>query len=276
MRIALFTGLLGLVFAVALLTGRAFDPDVGSGTEEPPHEGGATEHGAGADGLALALVNTPRAARARDSLAFRIEDAGGEAVTDFDVAHDRRMHLIVVRRDLTGFRHLHPQMDEQGTWRAPVALDGAGEHRVFADFESGGEAHVLTADTEVPGPFEPRPLPPASNHADAGSGYEVRLAGTGDRLRFTVVRNGRRVDDIEPYLGARGHLVALREADLEYLHVHPESAAEPGADIRFRVEYPSAARYRLFLQFKHEGEVHTAAFTRSTAAGDEHEDGHGH
>jgi hypothetical protein len=276
MRIALFTGLLGLVFAIALFTGRAIDPDVGSGTEEPAHESGATAHGGSADGLALALVNTPGAARSREPLAFRVEVAGGEAVTDFDVAHDRRMHLIVVRRDLTGFRHLHPQLEAKGTWRAPVALDGAGEHRLFADFESGGEAHVLSADFEVPGGFEPRPLPPASNHADAGSGYEVRLAGSGDRLRFTVFRDGRRVDDIEPYLGARGHLVALREADLEYLHVHPESAATPGADIRFRVEYPSAARYRLFLQFKHDGEVHTAAFTRSTAGGDEHGDGRGH
>jgi hypothetical protein len=27
-------------------------------------------------------------------------------------------------------------------------------------------------------------------------------------------------------------------------------------------EFPTEGRYRLFLQFKHEGKVHTAAFTR--------------
>ena len=59
--------------------------------------------------------------------------------------------------------------------------------------------------------------------------------------------------DIEPYLGARGHLVALREGDLAFLHVHPESEASEGSDIRFAVEYPSEGRYRLFLQFKLDG-----------------------
>lgn len=85
--------------------------------------------------------------------------------------------------------------------------------------------------------------------------------------------DGRNLDDIEPYLGARGHLVALREGDLAYLHVHPESDATEGRDIRFAVEYPSAGRYRLFLQFKHEGRVHTAAFTRERG---EPGDAHGH
>ena len=61
----------------------------------------------------------------------------------------------------------------------------------------------------------------------------------------------------EPYLGAGGHLVALREGDLAFLHVHPTG---DGPD--FEVEFPTPGRYRLFLQFKHEGRVHTAAFTR--------------
>jgi hypothetical protein len=81
------------------------------------------------------------------------------------------------------------------------------------------------------------------------------------------------VRDIEPYLGARGHLVALREGDLAYLHVHPESKATQGSDIRFGVEYPSRGRYRLFVQFKLDGKVHTAAFTREVG---EVGDGHGH
>ena len=45
--------------------------------------------------------------------------------------------------------------------------------------------------------------------------------------------------DLQPYLGADGHLVALREGDLAFLHVHPEEGAEPG-QIRFAAEFPSA------------------------------------
>src|SRR5829696_8378139 len=64
----------------------------------------------------------------------------------------------------------------------------------------------------------------------------------------------------EPYLGARGHLVALREGDLAYLHVHPS-----GNSVAFATGFPTAGRYRLYLQFKHDGRVHTAAFTCEVA-----------
>jgi hypothetical protein len=94
----------------------------------------------------------------------------------------------------------------------------------------------------------------------------VRVHDDGDGLDFEVLRDGVPVQDLEPYLGARGHLVALREGDLAFLHVHPdeEGEAQPG-HIGFGVEYPSAGRYRLFLQFKHQGVVQTVAFTREVA-----------
>ncbi len=83
-------------------------------------------------------------------------------------------------------------------------------------------------------------------------------------LEFSVTRSGRPVEDLEDYLGAKGHLVALREGDLAYLHVHPEAEAEPGT-IGFMAHYPSAGRYRLFLQFRHEGRVRTAEVTREVS-----------
>ena len=67
--------------------------------------------------------------------------------------------------------------------------------------------------------------------------------------------------DLEPYLGALGHLVALREGDLAFLHVHPEAEEGSGPRVAFRAVFPSAGRYRLFLQFAHANGVHTAAFT---------------
>ena len=69
------------------------------------------------------------------------------------------------------------------------------------------------------------------------------------------------VEDLEPYLGALGHLVALRESDLAFLHVHPETDEGSGPRISFRATFPSEGRYRLFLQFAHAGGVKTAAFT---------------
>jgi hypothetical protein len=85
------------------------------------------------------------------------------------------------------------------------------------------------------------------------------------KLTFTVTRAGRPVTDLQPYLEARGHLVALRAGDLAYLHVHPMESRERGR-IAFAAHYPSAGRYRLFLQFKAAGRVHTAALTQDGVA----------
>ncbi len=70
----------------------------------------------------------------RFELAFRIADRDGRTVRDFDVEHTKRMHVIVVRRDLTGFQHLHPVQRADGSWSVPVTLADPGTYRVFADF----------------------------------------------------------------------------------------------------------------------------------------------
>ena len=67
----------------------------------------------------------------------------------------------------------------------------------------------------------------------------------------------------DPYLGARGHLVALRDGDLAYLHVHP-LADEADGQVRFTVEVPSPGIYALFFDFAHDGAVHTARFVIDT------------
>ena len=64
----------------------------------------------------------------------------------------------------------------------------------------------------------------------AVDGLDVEIAGDlvpGSRsaLTVTIRRDNAPVTTLQPYLGAFGHLVALREGDLAYLHVHPESTA---------------------------------------------------
>ncbi len=214
-------------------------------------------------GLQLELTRSELPRGQQTELSFQIvgED-DGEAVTGFDVEHEKEMHLIVVRRDLTGFQHLHPTMSKDGTWSTPLTLPEAGSYRVFADFAHEGTSLTLGSDLAVDGDAAYRELPGETMTATTDSGYEVGFEGAGARageeseLNFEVIRDGEPVQ-VEPYLGADGHLVALREGDLAFLHVHPT-----GQGIRFMTEFPTEGTYRLFLQFKHNGEVHTAAFTR--------------
>ncbi|WP_217914830.1 hypothetical protein [Miltoncostaea marina] len=282
-RMALFGLALAAVGGGAAAVGAGLDPlrddggDAGHGhaSAAPAHADGghAAPAAAGApaglavaeEGLALVPERTVMALGAASELAFRVVGADGRTVRDFDVEHEREMHVIVVRRDLTGYQHLHPRRDAAGRWTVPLRLDAAGVHRVYADFSTGGRSVTLAADLHVAGAYAPRPLPaPSATASDAG--YEVGLdagepvAGVPADLEFQVRRDGAPVAGIEPYLGADGHLVALREGDLAFLHVHPEEAEGRGV-VRFAATFPSVGRYRLFLQFKHAGAVRTVGYT---------------
>jgi hypothetical protein len=179
------------------------------------------------------------------------------------------VHLIVVRRDFVGYQHVHPKLQADGSWSVPLTLVAPGAYRAYADFEVDGAKTVLGHDLFVAGAFTPAPLP-AVRHSVRADGFEIALthdalhANVATKLHFAISRNGKPVPAFDNYVGHRGHLVALRDGDLSYSHVHPEPDAEVG-EIVFHTELPSAGSYRLFLQFKVAGVVHTAPFTVEVA-----------
>jgi hypothetical protein len=260
---------ISFVFGSTVLAVEAFDSEGagehmaahGGHAEQDPVRGLAVSEG----GMSLELDRTEMPRGRPSELGFRIVGSDGRPVRNFQVEHTERMHFIVARRDMRGFQHLHPKLGSDGTWRTPLTLTAAGSYRVFADFKRNGRSATLASDIEVDGPVAWKPLPPSSASATTAGGYAVRV--TGDRaaagrettLRFDISRDGRPIE-VQRYLGAGGHLVALREGDMAYLHVHPTGGG--GRHVSFATEFPSAGRYRLFLQFKHRGRVHTAAFTK--------------
>jgi hypothetical protein len=156
-----------------------------------------------AEGGLRLVVDDRQEVTGSQRLGFRIVDGDGATVRDFEVEHDRRMHLIVVRRDLRGFQHLHPEQAADGGWEVPLRMADAGSYRVFADFSTGGESHTLGTDLHVNGRFEAQALPYPAETAMTDRGYQVRLEQAGGEVRFTVFKGGRRIEDIEPYLGSR-------------------------------------------------------------------------
>jgi hypothetical protein len=131
------------------------------------------------DGMRLELGTATARAGTPTALEYRVVDEQGDAVRDFDIEHTKPMHLIVVRRDLTGFQHLHPTMGADGTWTTPVTLPEPGSYRVFVDFAHEGENRTLAGDLNVDGPVDWRALPAPSDLARTGDGYEVRLDSGG-------------------------------------------------------------------------------------------------
>lgn len=300
LKLAAFgTGLVAL-FGAAAGVGAVVGPVGPAATDSSPAghdmaaEGGAAhdETGAGTDahlpaglavsedGYTLALDAPALPAGTDVPLAFRILGPDGDAVTDYALRHDEDLHLVAVRRDLTGYQHVHPDLGADGTWRVPLDLS-PGSWRVFADFAASadGEDRVLGADLAVGGEYSPEPLPEPTAVAEV-DGYTVVLdgsltAGEESELRFGISRDGVPVTDLQPYLGAFGHLVVLRAGDLGYLHVHPSdppggAAPAPGPNLGFGATTPSAGSYRLFLDFRHGDVVRTAAFTVTVGAHEEH------
>ncbi|WP_134321677.1 hypothetical protein [Cumulibacter soli] len=225
-----------------------------------------------AEGYLLSAIQAPDSTGSEGQLSFQIRGEDGQPVTQFATAHEKELHLIVVRNDGALFQHVHPVMDSStGTWSIPWTWQEPGTYRVYADFTPAApdaETLTLTRTVEVAGNVAPVEKGP--QRVDEVDGYTVTVAGdlTADgssELTFTIEQDGQPVTTLQPYLGAFGHLVALREGDLAYLHVHalgnePQSGENAAAEIGFAAQAPSAGRYFLYLDFQIDGEVHTAEF----------------
>ena len=199
-------------------------------------------------------------------MAFQLTGPDGRPVTDYTTAHDKDLHLIVVRSDGSRFRHVHPTLTGDGTWSMPWRWSAAGSYRVFADFvpAATGETLTLTSSLDVAGGLDPVPVGKDTT-IDRTDGLTVRLdgtlhAGTESTLQFTVTRDGQPAT-LQPYLGAAGNLVALRVGDLAYLHVHPMADQAARSQVAFMAQAPTPGRYLLYLDFQIDGQVHTATFT---------------
>jgi hypothetical protein len=301
MKIATYALALVVVFIATLEVGFRLRPEAGAAVgpetsaSTAPAEHGGVEHGAGGheaggdegdpaaaedpeglaatvDGYRLSLL-TPRPAPGPSTeIRLLITGPDERPVTAYEVAHGKRLHLIVVRRDLADFQHLHPTLDAAtGVWTTTMDTSAAGTYRVFADIvPTGHDGLTLGTDLAVAGAFAPEAPATAENRTSTADGYEVRLtgdvrAGQTSSVTATVSRNGRPVTDLDPYLEAYGHLVALRQSDLAYLHVHPDGhpgdgTTPAGPTIDFAVEVPTPGVYRLFLNYQHDGVVRTAPF----------------
>ncbi|WP_227378046.1 hypothetical protein [Haladaptatus halobius] len=244
------------------------------GREGDVHTRGYTDHGShalpgglsiAADGLRLVPSDIRFEPGVERTWTYLIRDYNGNVVTEFEETHDELSHLILVRRDLTRFQHLHPEMATDGTWSQQLTLPDPGVYRAFVDILVDGQPTTLGVDLFAPGRVELGPRPDSTREATT-DGYHVTLspeeiqAGEAVVLEFEIQVEGERVAQLDEYLGALGHLVALREGDLAYVHVHPEETDPGSGRIRFNAKFPTSGRYRLFLQAKPDGSLITTSF----------------
>ncbi len=203
------------------------------------------------------------------TLKLMIHAEGGEMLKDFAVVHDQKIHLIVVREGLDQFAHLHPEVDAAGNITTRHTFAAGGTYHLFADYQPvGGSAAVATAEVKVGGEVPPAPpLVPNVPGSVTGDGLTARVTVDGAKpgaegtVRFELTdAAGKPVGDLEPYMGATGHLVVVSADAKQYVHAHPTAAAGAKNVVSFQAHFPAAGVYKGWGQFKRAGRVHIVPF----------------
>jgi hypothetical protein len=211
----------------------------------------------------------------RGHLTLRVVDpATNKPRTTFVTVHERPFHLFIVSRDLAYFDHVHPQVQKDGSLELDVALAGPGMYMLYGDFyPAGGTPQLLQALLVTPD-YRGSPFPnPAGLQADAEltkvvDGQQVTLtapplgAGREALLTFDVsdARTGSPVTDLEPYLGAAGHLFMVSADLTDADHSHPTDFTTKGPRLNFHIRPPRAGNYKVWVQFQRSGKVVTVPF----------------
>ncbi len=265
------------------------------GTESPPSEGmGAghhqnhqnhhpdshSEHSGESNGgkpqnLTQAKLTVASAISANQAafLGIDIQDSTGNPVSDFDIVHEKKMHLIVVSDDLQFFSHIHPIQNETGQFQVENTFPSGGNYTLFADYKPSGDTQrvsvVKTAVVGNPPPPQEMNLNRFQTLGDTKVGLmlptEAIAAGESVTLAFHLedIQTQKPVSNLQPYLGEMGHLVIVKQSasprEADYIHAHPMPNMSPG-HIEFMTQFPEPGNYKMWGEFNRDGEIIAAEF----------------
>jgi hypothetical protein len=220
--------------------------------------------------------------------------------------HGHLMHLFLLRVPaMDRFYHLHPEQTQDGSFAVDLPAIDAGHYKLFADVvRETGFPDTMVAEMDLP-QVAGRPL--AGDDSDAraaafGAGSDrVSPLADGGRMvwepdttapaigklswfRFRVEdKDGKPVNDLEPYMGMAGHAVFVRSDESVFAHIHPAGSVPMAAlaiaekdsggamemaghsmalppEVSFPYGFPQPGDYRLFVQVKRNGRVETGVF----------------
>jgi hypothetical protein len=262
-----------VVLFVVMLIGCSSRPE---GSHPAGHEKpGGDDHAGHSEGHgnAMLMVQTDPAsvvAGKPATLKLMIHDAGGMVVKDFDVVHEEKVHLIIVRDGLDQFAHLHPVVDGAGNLTATFIFPTGGTYRLYADHQpAGGKQTTAMAELKVAGEAPPAPpLVPDVPGRVKGDGLDAQVAidnakaGGPATVRFELTdAAGQPVTGLQPYMGAMGHLVVLSSDGKQYVHAHPvEGRSVSGNVVTFQAHFTKAGLYKGWGQFRWKDQVRVVPF----------------
>ena len=236
----------------------------------------------------VVTATPPPEAGKKTTLSIEVVDDGKSRVKDFDVVHEKKLHLLMVSKDLSWFAHEHPELLPDGTMKLDFTFPAGGPHTLYADFRpTGASGQVIQKPVDVKG-LAPAPVPLTKDDlgkAKTIAGHQVRLkassltAGESVKLDFLIVKDGKPVTNLTPYLGAQGHCVIISQDGSQFLHSHPDDGAHDDAgtaahahpktpgQVTFNTQFPGPGLYKIWGQFQHGSDLVVADFVVDVAAG---------
>lgn len=209
----------------------------------------------------------PERPRAGESVELEImlHDAAGQMLKEFEPIHEKLAHLILVREGLDEFAHLHPVVDKSGTMTTSHTFLNSGRYLVFLDYKPFGKpAATGQAKFVVAGDSSPAPILRANVPGTVtGDGLHAKVVLSTSKESAQVVafevqdESGMTVNDLQPYLGAMGHLVILSADGEQYVHSHPLTETATGGKVEFEVHFPGPGTFKGWGQFQRQNKVFT-------------------
>ena len=241
----------------------------------------------------MALVPVAPAVEGKYSLDVEWRPAGGAGgalrfvvreprtatiVGRFETLHERLFHLFVISDDLREFSHLHPVLQPDGSFELSPMTFGSGPYQLYADFLPAGGTPQLLRRTILParpaagfsGSRTPHLARDLAGKTDQGLRVRIEpvgalTAGTSSLIAFHFADGptGAAIADLQPYLGAWGHVLIVSADLADAVHSHPITplTSPGGPTIYFQQRFPRAGMYRMWGQFLRNGRLATVSFT---------------
>ncbi|MDZ4797758.1 MAG: YHYH protein, partial [Bryobacteraceae bacterium] len=200
--------------------------------------------------------------------------------TSLEKVHEKPLHLLVISADLARLDHVHPEPRTATSLLLKYRFTKPGKYWIYADFTPAGAPQTIARfQLDVAGdPVEPAAPETSTVRATLVTSEPTLRTSRDITLKFNLTdeKTGAPVEDLQPYLGAWGHILLISQDANHFLHAHPKEDQQPGADpwkhshaaaigpspstIETTAGFRRPGMYRVWLQIQRAGKVETLPF----------------
>ncbi len=206
-----------------------------------------------------------------------IEKQTRKRIKEFDILHEKLMHVIIVSEDLSHFSHIHPVFDvEKGMFTVYHVFSEIKKYKIWVDFKPKNANQTLVSfnlDTMIGTYDKSISITKERQYTKKiDKNHYVKLSIPKEiepnklvEITFIILdQNSNPITELTPLMGSGGHTVIISSDLKEFLHVHPtkevSSNWKGGTAISFNTVFPQSGLYKAWGQFQHQNVIITADF----------------